>query len=128
MLGSITSLRVKGVTAGLAVALFGAIGLSACIEQSGGSPPTPPRIQRQAFNNPQVGGRWLDVCFTQNSCREQQVIATFCHQQGFQRAENSQSRVTGIGQQTFRIGDQSVCTNILNNCHHVTRVTCVRTV
>lgn len=128
MSGFIHSRRVRSAAAAIAIALIGATALSACIEQSGGSPTRPPQTQQRSFNNPQVGGRWLDVCFGQGSCRERQAIDTFCRQQGFQRAVNSQSRVAGIGHQTVRIGDQSVCTNILNNCHHVTRVTCARTV
>ena len=117
-----------------ALAVIGAISLSGCVTTNPQNPPgagTPkpaPRLQRQAFSEPRVGGRWLDICLARGACREQQAIDAFCRQQGFQRAVSRRVRVAPFGHQTVRIGDQSVCTNVAGNCHRVVTVTCQRTI
>ena len=90
-------------------------------------PPPPPRVERRTFNEPRIGGRWLDRCFARRDCREQQTVNTFCRQQGYDRSIGHQSRMTPPLQTNFRIGDQSVCRHAVGICHRVTTVTCERT-
>lgn len=117
-----------------ALALVGMIGLTGCITTKPGSSPgagapQPQRtVQQQRFGDPQVEGRWLDICFGHGSCREQQAVDTFCRQHGFQRAISRQSRVALFGHQTVRIGDRSRCNSLVGNCHRVISVVCQRIV
>jgi hypothetical protein len=127
MLGTTIRRRTARVAAGLTIALLGATALSGCIADAGPAP-RPPQTQTRTFTDPQTGGRWLDVCYGHGSCREQQAINAYCQQQGFQRAQNAQSRVTPFGQQNMRIGDRSMCNSLVGNCHRVISVTCSRTV
>ncbi|MGF1624172.1 MAG: hypothetical protein ACFCVH_04760 [Alphaproteobacteria bacterium] len=129
-----TSIRSKSFAA---TAVIAAAVLGACVQLgpgTGGSPqpigaPAPqPQVQRQTYNDPQVGGRWLDVCLAHGACREQQAVDKFCQQNGFQRATAHQSRVTAFLQENVRIGDQTVCLSGVGNCHRVVAVTCERTV
>lgn len=123
----------------LAIAMVAATGmLGACITmpQPGGNPgggggggaPTP-QVQTRTFNDPQVGGRFVDLCYAEGSCRQQQQIDAFCQQQGYDEAISSYSRNTVIFQTNVRLGDQSVCRSTgVGNCHRVATVTCQRTV
>ena len=124
--------RLPRTTRLAALALLGGIVLGACVPTNGGfypaPTPEPPQIQTRTFNEPQVGGRWLDVCFAHGSCREQRAVNTFCQQQGYDRSISHQSRMTPPFQTNVRIGDQSVCRAAVGNCHRVTRLTCERTV
>lgn len=128
----------------IAIALVAATGsLGACIAMPmpntpgiGAPPPAPvpapqpqPQVQTRTFNDPQVGGRWVDLCYAHGSCRQQQQIDTFCQQQGYDQAVASYSRNTVILQTNVRLGDQSVCRSSgVGNCHRVASVTCERTV
>ena len=122
----------------LAVALVAATSmLGACITMpqpggnpgGGGAPPAQPQVQTRTFNDPQVGGRWVDLCYAEGSCRQQQQIDTFCQQQGYDSAISSYSRNTVILQTNVRLGDQSVCrSGGVGNCHRIATVTCQRTV
>ena len=96
-----------------------------------GAPPVDPQpqVQTRTFNDPQVGGRWLDLCYAHGACRQQQQIDTFCQQQGYDNAVSSYSRNTVVLQTNVRLGDQSVCRSAgVGNCHRVASVTCQRTV
>ncbi|MCA8908527.1 MAG: hypothetical protein KDA49_05415 [Rhodospirillaceae bacterium] len=89
--------------------------------------PVPPQVQTRTFNDPRVGGRWVDLCYAQGSCRQQQQIDAFCQQQGYDRGISSYSRNTVIFQTNVRLGDQSVCRSTgVGNCHRVASVTCER--
>lgn len=121
----------------LAVALVAATSmLGACITMpqpgnpGGGGGTTPqPQVQTRTFNDPQVGGRFVDLCYAEGACRQQQQIDTFCQQQGYDQAISSYSRNTVIFQTNVRLGDQSVCRSTgVGNCHRVATVTCQRTV
>jgi hypothetical protein len=133
-------LKILSRSKGFAVAVIATAGLGACIQLApapgtgGGSPQPiatpapPPRVDSRTYNDPQVGGRWLDICLAHGSCREQQAVDRFCQEEGFQRATARQSRVTPFMQENVRIGDQSVCYSGVGNCHRVISVTCERTV
>ena len=98
-------------------------------DAGGGPPPTQPQVQTRTFNDPMVGGRWVDLCYAEGSCRQQQQIDTFCQQQGYDQAVSSYSRNTVVLQTNVRLGDQSVCRSAgVGNCHRVASVTCQRTV
>ena len=124
------------------IAIVGAAAVAACVPNTGFYPypippgggivppveePEPPRTESRTFNEPRVGGRWLDVCYAHGACREQRAVNTFCEQQGYQTATSHQSRMTPPLQTNVRIGDQSVCRAAIGNCHRVTTVTCERT-
>ncbi len=122
----------------LTLAMVAATGmLGACITMpppggnpGGGGPgePPPPQVQTRTFNDPQVGGRWVDLCYAEGSCRQQRQIDLFCQQQGYDQGISSYSRNTVIGQTNVRLGDQSVCRSTgFGNCHRVATITCQRT-
>jgi len=90
--------------------------------------PAQPQVVERTFNDPKVGGRWVDLCYAEGSCREQQQIDLFCQQKGYDEAVSSHSRNTVLAQTNVRLGDQSVCRSTgFGNCHRVVTVTCQRT-
>jgi hypothetical protein len=91
-------------------------------------PPAPQVDQTRNFIDPKVGGHFVDLCYAEGSCREQQQLETFCQQQGYDVAISSYSRNTVIAQTNVRLGDESVCGSTgFGDCHRVASVTCRRT-
>ncbi len=89
-------------------------------------PARPRRVRTKVFTDPDVGGRWLDLCWKHGTCRTQQALNAYCRMKGYpgggskHRHENM-----GLGQVSSRIGDGSLCTSTgFGNCRRITRVTC----
>lgn len=84
--------------------------------------PAPPRTR--VFNDPKVGGRWLDLCYAHGSCRTQRALNKFCRMEGYSTGSKHSSEKSTVGHVSVRIGDDSTCTSTPWTCHRITRVTC----
>jgi len=84
------------------------------------------RVSTRTFKNPKFQGKWLDMCLARGSCREQRAVDAFCRHQKYDRATSRSASKVVMMHQTIRIGDQSLCTNVANNCRRIGSVTCER--
>ena len=86
--------------------------------------PPPRAVRTKVFNDPKVGGRWLDLCYAHGGCRTQQALNAFCRLQGYRTGSNQRHEKSKVGHVSVRIGDDSKCTSTPWSCHRITRVTC----
>ncbi len=86
------------------------------------------KTKSKIYNNPKVGGRWLDLCYAQGSCRTQQAVNAYCRQRGYDKAGAYKYSKSKIGHKNARIGDNSTCLAIGRKCHRITKVQCYKTI
>lgn len=115
--------RIESKGARKTVAMIAAVMMAAS-----GAATAEAKTVSKKFNDPRVGGRWVDVCYAHGGCREQQAANTFCTMQGYEKATTYSSRVSKLGHQNVRIGDNSICTSLAGNCHRFTKITCQKTI
>ena len=65
----------------------------------------------RVFQHPRIGANLLDGCYSwPGPCRSRRQANAFCREQGYSGADDFEVRKKAGGFQTWRLGDEGVCT------------------